>query len=127
MSAFTYVGHVLICPDLKREAGKVDGRAESEAWREEGGEEEVAAVLGAAEALVRAVPRALRAPDPLGLPDHVIPHHLKENTTITACSKLNIEMEAAVFLIPTMLYLTASLRVKLLTCGIRTSFSVDYL
>ena len=100
ISALKYVGHDLICPDLKREAGKVDGRAESEAWREEGGEEEVAAVLGAAEALVRAVPRALRAPDPLGLPDHVIPHHLKENTTINACSKLNIEMEAAVFVIP---------------------------
>ena len=63
---------------LKREAGKVDGRAEGEAGREEDGEEEVAAVLCAAEALVRAVPRALGAPDPLGLPDNVIPHHLKK-------------------------------------------------
>ena len=69
---------LIICSYLKREAGKVDGRAECEAWREECGEQEVAAVLGAAEALVRAVPRALGAPDPLGLPDHVIPHHLEE-------------------------------------------------
>ena len=75
----------LVLSYLKREAGKVDGRAEGEAGREEDGEEQVAAVLGAAEALVRAVPRALRAPDPLGLPDHVIPHHLEKKTMITAC------------------------------------------
>ena len=68
---------------LEREAGKVDGRAEGEAGREDGGEQEVAAVLGAAEALVRAVPRALRAPDALRLTDDVIPHHLKRLYRVT--------------------------------------------
>ena len=85
---------LIVCSYLKREAGKVDGRAECEAWCEECSEQEVAAVLGAAEALVRAVPRALRAPDPLGLPDHVIPHHLEEKRIcrlITAVLILKIQ------------------------------------
>lgn len=61
---------------LEREAREVHGCAESEAWREERGEQDVAAVLGAAEALVRAVPRALGAVHALGLAHNVIPHHL---------------------------------------------------
>ena len=90
----------IICSYLKREAGKVDGRAECEAWREECGEQEVAAVLGAAEALVRAVPRALRAPDPLGLPDHVIPHHLEKNAFVNYNRSFDIENPTPSFLIP---------------------------
>ena len=62
---------------LESQTGKVDGRAEGQAGGEEGREQQVAAVLGAPEALVRAVPRAVGALDPLWLPDDVIPHDLE--------------------------------------------------
>ena len=115
----------LVLSDLKREAGKVDGRAEGEAGREEDGEEEVAAVLGAAEALVRAVPRALGAPDPLGLPDDVIPHHLKRKQVEDDDRMLEMEHRTR--------FLNADDAVcdcgcvELLSCGLRPSLSPDYL
>ncbi len=64
------------------EACKVDGRAECETRRHECGQEKVAAVAGAAEALVRAVPRAVGRADALGLAHHVVPQHLKTSTNI---------------------------------------------
>ena len=63
-------------PNLKCQAGKVDGRAEGEAGAEEGGEEDVAAVAGSAKTFVGTVPGARNAPQALRFANNVIPHHL---------------------------------------------------
>lgn len=64
---------------LKCQASKVDGGAKCEAGPEEDGQEEIAAVLGAPEALVGTVPRAVGGLDALGFAYDVIPHHLMTN------------------------------------------------
>ena len=62
---------------MEREAGEVDGGGEGDARPEDGGDDDVADVLGVLEAALGAVPRAVHAPDALRLADDVIPLDLK--------------------------------------------------
>ena len=64
-------------PHLEGNASQVDGGDEGEDGSEEDGEQEVAAALGAPEAVVRADPRALRGVNTLGLAYDVLPANLK--------------------------------------------------
>ena len=66
-----------LTPHLEGDACQVDRGNEGEDGGEEDGEQEVAAALGAPEAVVRADPRALRGVDALGLAYDGLPANLK--------------------------------------------------
>ena len=65
-----------ISTDLECNAGKVASSNEGHTWTEDGGDDDVADLFGASEALVRAVPGTIDAANALWFSNDIIPLNL---------------------------------------------------